>query len=91
VKTGFTPIPLRDYVELHLHANPEVGRTELIQQLESAIAAYRAGARCQCGAPIWIVGSAHTGLGCFACITGQTESDQDYEIDVADEDEDAAG
>ena len=87
--TGFTPIPLREYVELHLHTHPEVDRTELIHQLESAIAAYRAGARCQCGAPIWIVGSAHTGLGCFACITGQSESDQDCEIDVADEE--AAG
>ena len=44
-----------------------------------------AGARCQCGAPIWIIGSAQTGLGCFACITGQSDPDQDYEIDVADE------
>ena len=85
MKTGFTPIPLRDYVELHLHANPEVGRTELIQQLESAIAAHRAGVRCQCGAPIWIIGSAQA-LGCFACITGQLEPEQDYAIDGADED-----
>ena len=60
MKTGFTPIPLCEYVELHLHANPEVDRTALIQQLECAIAAYRAGARCRCGAPMWIVGSAHT-------------------------------
>ena len=89
MKTGFTPIPLRYYVELHLRANPKVERTELIQQLESAIAAYRAGARCQCGAPIWIIGSTQTGLGCIACVTGQIEPDQDYEIDVADED--AAG
>lgn len=86
MKTGFIPIQLREYVELHLRANREVERTELIQHLESAIAADRAGARCQCGAPIWIIGSAQTGLGCFACITGQTEPDQDYEIDVADED-----
>ena len=85
MKTGFTPIQLRDYVELYLRANPDVERAELIQQLESAIGAYRAGARCQCGAPIWIIGSAQTGLGCFACITGQSDPDQDYEIDVADE------
>ena len=86
MKAGFTPIQLHDYVELHLRANPNVERAELIQQLESAIGAYRAGARCRCGAPIWIIGSAQTGLGCFACITGQTEPDRDYEIDVADED-----
>ena len=50
MKTGFiTSIHLREYVELPLHANPKAYRTELIQQLESAIAAYRAGARCQCG------------------------------------------
>ena len=30
MKTGFTPIQLREYVELHLRANPEVERTELI-------------------------------------------------------------
>jgi hypothetical protein len=86
VKTGFTSIRLREYVELHLRANPKVRRTELIQQLESAIAAHRARVRCQCGAPIWIIGSAQVGLGCFACITGQIEPEQDYEINVADED-----
>ena len=85
MKTGFTPIRLHDYVEPHVRANPDVERAELIQRLESAVGAYRAGARCQCGAPIWIIGSAQTGLGCFACITGQTEPDQDYEIDVTDE------
>ena len=87
MKTGFiTSIHLREYVELPLHANRKVYRTELIQQLESAIAAHRAGVRCQCGAPIWIIGSAQAGLGCFACITGQIEPEQDYAIDGADED-----
>lgn len=86
MKTGFPSIYLREYVELHLRANPKARRTELIQQLEAAIAAHRAGVRCQCGAPIWIIGSAQAGLGCFACITGQTEPEQDYEINVADDD-----
>lgn len=86
MKTGFTPILLHDYVELHLRTNPDAERAEVVQHLESAIGAYRAGARCQCGAPIWIIGSAQAGLGCFACITGQTSPDQDYEIDVAEED-----
>ena len=82
---GFTPIKLHDYVELHLRANPDAVRAEVIRQLESAIGAVRAGARCQCGAQIWIIGSAQTGLGCFHCITGQP-ADHDYEINVADED-----
>ena len=86
IKTGFTPIPLDDYVERHLRANPGAERAEMIQQLEIAIGAYRAGARCQCGEPIWIIGSAQAGLGCFACITGQPNPDHDYEIEVADDD-----
>jgi hypothetical protein len=85
VKTGFTPIQLDDYVELHLRANPDVERAELIQQLQSAIAAHRGGARCQCGAPIWIIGSAQTELGCFTCITGQAAPDQDYEIEITED------
>lgn len=86
MKASFTPIKLHDYVELHLRANPNAVRAEVIQQLESAIGAVRAGARCQCGAQIWIIDSAQTGLGCFRCITGQPEPDHDYEINVADED-----
>ena len=85
VKTGFTSINLCDYVELHLGANPGTKRVELTQQLEFAIDAHRNGVRCQCGAPIWIVGSSQAGLGCFACITGQAVPDRDYEIALADE------
>jgi hypothetical protein len=85
VKTGFTPINLCDYVELHLRANPGAKRVEVTQQVKSAIDSHRSGVRCQCGAPIWIVGSSQTGLGCFACITGQSVPDHDYQIDVANE------
>jgi hypothetical protein len=84
VKTGFTPIQLDDYVELQ-RANSDAERAELIRQLQFAIAAHRAGARCQCGAPEWIIGSAQAGLGCFTCITGQAFPDQDYEIEVAED------
>ena len=85
MKTGFIPIKLHDYVELHLHANPGAVRADVIQQLESTISAVRAGARCQCGAQIWSMGSAQAGLGCFRCITGRPEPDHDYEINVADD------
>lgn len=86
MKAGFTPIKLHDYVELYLQANPGTVRAEVVQQLESTIRAVRTGARCQCGAQIWIIGSAQTRLGCFRCITGQTAPYHDYEINVDDED-----
>lgn len=85
LKIGFTPIQLDDYVALHLRANPAVERGELMRELASAIAAHRSGARCQCGAPIWIIGSAQMGLGCFTCITGQAAPEEDYEIEVSEE------
>ncbi len=84
MKTGFTPIRLEDYVELHLRSNPDIERADLIQRLEYAVAADKRGVRCQCGGPIWIVGSAEMGLSCFTCITGESAPDKDYEIDVAE-------
>lgn len=69
MKTGFTPIRLEDYVELHLRANPDAKRAEVIARLEDAIDAYQKDIRCQCGAWIWIIGSAEAGLACFTCIT----------------------
>jgi len=82
VKTGFTPISLHDYVELHLRSNPGARRAEVIARLEDAIDAFRRYIRCQCGAPIWIIGSAEVGLACFTCITGEGMPDHDYEIEV---------
>jgi len=82
MKAGFTAILLEDYVELHLRANPGTDRAELIARLEFAIDAYRKDIRCQCGAPIWIIGSAEAGSACFTCITQQAASDRDYEIIV---------
>lgn len=83
MKTGFMPIGLEDYIELHLRSNPDSQRADLVKQLEHAIGAYQRGVRCQCGAPIWIVGSAQAGLACFTCITGEGVPDHDYEIDLA--------
>jgi hypothetical protein len=54
MKTGFTPIRLRDYVELHAHANPRPDRADLIERLQRAIIAFKRGERCRCGSPIWI-------------------------------------
>ena len=84
MKTGFIPIRLADYVELHLCANPDVERSELVGRLQYAIDAHKRGIRCACGAPIWIIGSAEAGLSCFSCITGEAQPDDDYEIVVGE-------
>ena len=39
-----------------------------------------AGELCQCGEPIWVIGSVHVGLSCFTCITGEAVPDNDYEV-----------
>ena len=79
----FTPINLREYVRLHLKCNPGDKEAEIIAQLQSALAAYKAGKRCSCGEPIWVIGSSQVGHMCFTCITGEADSSDDYEIDEA--------
>ena len=82
MKNGFTPIPLDEYIEKHVQANPNVSRQDIKERLEFAIAEYRAGKRCSCGGNIWIIGSAEVGLACFTCITGDAYPSDDYEIEV---------
>ena len=82
MKSRFTLISLDDYIEKHVRANPRVSRKDIKTRLEFAVAAHRTGKRCSCGANIWIIGSAETGLSCFTCITGETDPSDDYEIDI---------
>ncbi len=83
MKTGFTPIKFDDYVERHLESNPDCSRKEITDGLKDALSAYKKGIRCDCGEPIWVVGSAVMGYSCFTCITGEAKPDDDYEIDEA--------
>ena len=83
MKAGFTPISLGKYVELHLKSNPDMSREEVTDVLEDAIRAYKSGARCHCGNPIWVIVSAFVGNACFTCITGEAYPEDDYEIDEA--------
>ena len=82
-KTGFTPISLEDYVQRHLKNNPDTSRKEIEGGLRSALAAYNAGVKCDCGNPIWVIGSAVVGNSCFTCITGEATPDSNFEIDEA--------
>ena len=80
---GFKPIQLPDYVRLHLRSNRGETADDVTRQLQSALAAYKAGSRCHCGAPLWVIGSAVAGNACFTCITGESYPSEDYEIDEA--------
>ena len=83
MRPGFIPVSFDDYVERHLQANPKDDRAEFIESLQYALDAAKRGERCQCGEPIWIIGSAVVGLGCFTCITGDAVPD-DFEIPLDD-------
>jgi hypothetical protein len=85
MKSGFIPISFDDYVKLHLKSNPGASREEIVEQVTDALKAYKDGARCSnCGNPIWVIGSAFSGFdGCFTCITGEANPEDDYEIDEA--------
>jgi hypothetical protein len=78
---GFVPIAIDKYVQLHVQANPDVDPSELLTRLRSCVSDSLAGARCSCGAPIWVVGSVSAGYACFTCITGEAFPAEDYEID----------
>lgn len=80
MKRVFKPISLAEYVDKFLKANPTEIRAEVLGRLQDAIAAHLRGVRCDCGEPIWIIGSAESGYACFTCITGEAKPDNDYEI-----------
>jgi hypothetical protein len=82
MNNGFTPIGLEAYVALHLHSNPGVDRTDLVERLQYALAAAKRGELCRCGGPIWVIGSAEVGLSCFTCITGELHPNDDYELEI---------
>lgn len=81
---GFTFVSLDAYVDLHLKANPhDRSRRDVVSALRSALADHQRGAKCRCGNPTWVVGSAFVGNACFTCLTGAAYPDGDYEIDEA--------
>lgn len=77
---GFAPIGLPDYVRMFLKDNRGEKAADVTARLQSALDAYKAGARCHCGEPIWVIGSAEAGRDCFTCITGEADPSGDYEI-----------
>lgn len=77
---SFTPIALEDYIATHLQVNPQVEPADLRRRLRRALADFKAGRKCRCGNPLWVIGSAEVGNACFTCITGETTTSGDYEL-----------
>lgn len=82
-KSGFTPISIDAYVERHAKSNRDDKPEEIRTWLQRALRDHKAGVKCRCGNPIWVIGSAVAGNACFTCITGEAGPDSDFEIDEA--------
>jgi hypothetical protein len=79
----FSPISFEEYVALHVEANRDENERDFRQRLKDAVSAKRAGQLCECGEPIWAIGSAAAHYACFTCLTGEVDPSDDYEIHEA--------
>ena len=79
----FCSISIDDFVKNTVKNNKDINKKELQESVKDAVKAKRNGAKCICcGNTIWAVGTSIVGWnGCFACITGETDTSEDYEID----------
>jgi hypothetical protein len=76
-------ITINEFAKSYVQTNKGEGLHNIKLKLKEAVSNKEDGVVCiSCGAPIWAIGSAIVEWsGCFTCITGQTDSSQDYEID----------
>jgi hypothetical protein len=81
MKSRFISVKPDRYIDLYLKENPGTDRAHFMDRLKESVKACKEGERCRCGQPIWAIGSAEVGSGCFTCITGEGHPDSDYEID----------
>ena len=77
---AFVPITVEAFVDLHVKANPDEDPEDLQFRLEEALEAHKGGKTCDCGEPLWVIGSAVARHACFTCITGEADAGDDYEI-----------
>lgn len=78
---AFKGISINSYIKKHLKNNPNETPKELRRRLKVAIADFENGVKCSCGSDIWVIGSASVGNNCFTCLTGESEPNNDFEID----------
>ena len=77
----FKRIAIDTFIDRHKQLNPDTDLVDLKASLLYFKSLRDSGELCQCGNPIWIVGSAIVGKGCFTCITGETDTSEDFEIE----------
>ncbi|MEX1136838.1 MAG: hypothetical protein WEB89_08040 [Balneolales bacterium] len=78
---NFRTISVDNFVEMYKNNNPETDTENLKKSLKHFRALKLEGQKCDCGNPIWAIGSAFSGQGCFTCITGDKDNSNDYEIE----------
>lgn len=78
-----TPLPVDEFVEYFVKANPEFDSLTLRNSCVKALERKKAGAKCICcGQPIWALAYAVSGVDmCFTCQTGTADDSEDYEIE----------
>lgn len=77
---NFIPISINKFVAKQRKMNSDTDVEELKKNLNHFRALKLKGEKCDCGNPIWIIGSAIAGKICFTCLTGETDTSEDYEI-----------
>ncbi len=80
MKPDFELISIDKFVTHKIKKNPDLKAVQLKKDLEEFKLRKAQGELCDCGNPIWIIGSALVGKGCFTCITGESDCSNDYEI-----------
>ncbi|MCQ6282964.1 hypothetical protein JN080_28260 [Bacillus sp. EB600] len=77
-------ISINEFAKSYVKTNKGESLQEIKKKLDAAVENKKSGAACiSFGSPIWAIGSAIVGWnGCFTCITSETDSSEDYEIDV---------
>ncbi|MBL4862360.1 MAG: hypothetical protein JKY09_05015 [Crocinitomicaceae bacterium] len=78
--TRFKKITVDAFVTIYKKNNPNTDMGDLKKNLTHYKTLKLQGQKCDCGNPIRVIGSAISGQGCFTCITGETDSSNDYEI-----------
>lgn len=81
ILSQFTKISIEDFVKKTVSANPSIDAKQLTTALEEFKVRKINGELCDCGEPIWVIGSALAGKRCFTCITGETDKTDDYEVE----------
>lgn len=78
------PISIDDFALSYVKNNKEADLQTIKKNLQKAVKTKKSGAVCNTSTSnIWAIGSAVVGWnGCFSCITGETDSSEDYEIDT---------